>query len=66
MIMTTEHELRTTILPLNTSHYKELTQVEIPCNFDQCIDYHRAEVHQDPAVLEELEPVDNDEVETRE
>ena len=46
---------------LNASHYRELTQVEIPDDIDQCIDEHRAEVHQDPAVLEELEPVDNDE-----
>ena len=45
---------------LNASHYRELSQVEIPDDIDQCIDDHRAEVHQDPAVLEEQEPEDND------
>ena len=45
---------------LNASHYRELSQVEIPDDIDQCIDDHRAEVHQDPAVLEEQEPVDNE------
>ena len=45
---------------LNASHYRELSQVEIPDDIDQCIDANRAEVHQDPAILEEQEPEDND------
>ena len=40
---------------LNASHYKDLSQVEISEDIDQCIDGHGAEVHQDPAVLEEQE-----------
>ena len=45
---------------LNASHYRELSQVEIPDDIDQSIDGHRAQVHQDPAVFEEQEPEDND------
>ena len=45
---------------LNASHYRELSQVEIPDDIDQSIDGHRAQAHQDPAVFEEQEPEDND------
>ena len=45
---------------LDASHYRELNQVEIPEDIDQCIEDHRAQVHQDPAVLEEVDPEVND------
>ena len=45
---------------LDASHYRDLNQVEIPEDIDQCIEDHRAEVHQDPAVLEEVDPEVND------
>ena len=45
---------------LDSSHYRELTQVEVPDDIDQYIEDHRTEEHQDPAVLEELELRDND------
>ena len=44
---------------LDASHYRDLNQVEIPDDIDQYLEDYRAEVHQDPAVLEEVDPVDD-------
>ena len=41
---------------LDSAHYRELNQVDIPDDIDQYIEDYRTEAHQDPAALEELEP----------
>ena len=42
------------------SFYRELNQIEVPNDIEQYIEDHRANVYEDPAILEEVNQDDND------